>query len=252
VPLRLAQDYVAEQNESLREALAVSKGIAERRDFPLATRLHLTHDVSKGIVNAAEVHLGVRLILLGWHGAVTHSRVRWNVDQQVIQSNPGATAVFLNRGLTHAPRKILVPMGGGPHARLGLRLAYQLLPDDGELVAFRVATMAEASAEALEGIADAIRIQIEEEMGIATDGRIAIKAVPGGAGEANIVIEAIAQEAAQGYDLVVIGASDEWRWNNWLFGSIPDQVADQAPCSVLLVRAAQDLGHQLYVPVEEA
>jgi nucleotide-binding universal stress UspA family protein len=38
------------------------------------------------------------------------------------------------------------------------------------------------------------------------------------------------------YDLIIIGASHEWRIRNFLFGSIPDIVADHAQCSVLMVR----------------
>jgi nucleotide-binding universal stress UspA family protein len=38
------------------------------------------------------------------------------------------------------------------------------------------------------------------------------------------------------YDMVIIGASEEWRIRNVLFGSIPDLVADYANCSVLMVR----------------
>lgn len=38
------------------------------------------------------------------------------------------------------------------------------------------------------------------------------------------------------HDLVIIGASREWKIRNVLFGTIPDVVADRAPCSVLMVR----------------
>jgi nucleotide-binding universal stress UspA family protein len=49
--------------------------------------------------------------------------------------------------------------------------------------------------------------------------------------------EPSAQVAGQAsYDLIAIGASEEWFLKNLLFGSIPDQVADGAPCSVLMVR----------------
>jgi nucleotide-binding universal stress UspA family protein len=39
-----------------------------------------------------------------------------------------------------------------------------------------------------------------------------------------------------GYDLIAIGAPEEWFLKTLLFGSIPDQVADGVPCSVLMVR----------------
>jgi nucleotide-binding universal stress UspA family protein len=51
------------------------------------------------------------------------------------------------------------------------------------------------------------------------------------------VLAASAQIAGQAAcDLIVIGASEEWFLRDMLFGSIPDVVAERAPCSVLLVR----------------
>ncbi|UCC65111.1 MAG: universal stress protein [Anaerolineae bacterium] len=36
--------------------------------------------------------------------------------------------------------------------------------------------------------------------------------------------------------MIVLGASEEWFLRDLLSGSIPDVVAERAPCSVLLVR----------------
>ena len=44
-------------------------------------------------------------------------------------------------------------------------------------------------------------------------------------------------EASKDYDLIVMGASNEWTLRQRLFGSIPDQVANQAAVSVLMVRS---------------
>jgi len=46
----------------------------------------------------------------------------------------------------------------------------------------------------------------------------------------------LAEATRQPYDLVVIGASEEWASSARLFGSVDDQIVDQVPCSVLLVR----------------
>ncbi|MBE9170608.1 hypothetical protein IQ238_24860 [Pleurocapsales cyanobacterium LEGE 06147] len=51
-------------------------------------------------------------------------------------------------------------------------------------------------------------------------------------------------EAKQGYDLAILGASERWFLHQWLFGALSgaaapakrDRVAEEAPCSVLLVR----------------
>ncbi len=43
-------------------------------------------------------------------------------------------------------------------------------------------------------------------------------------------------EVREEYDLLVIGASNEWAVKSLLVGAVPDAVADRAPCSVLMVR----------------
>jgi nucleotide-binding universal stress UspA family protein len=52
----------------------------------------------------------------------------------------------------------------------------------------------------------------------------------------SIVETILAESARAAYDLIAIGASEEWFLRNLLFGSVPDRVADGAPCSVLMVR----------------
>lgn len=52
----------------------------------------------------------------------------------------------------------------------------------------------------------------------------------------SLIADGILDKAGRGHDLVVIGASEAWFLRAWLFGSIPDAVAERAPCSVLLVK----------------
>ena len=55
--------------------------------------------------------------------------------------------------------------------------------------------------------------------------------------QAGSVPEGVLLESARrAYDLIVIGASEEWILDTRLFGWVDDQVADRAPCSVLLCR----------------
>ena len=44
-------------------------------------------------------------------------------------------------------------------------------------------------------------------------------------------------KASHDYDLIIIGASNEWRLRQRLFGSLPDKVANNASASVLMVRS---------------
>ncbi len=57
------------------------------------------------------------------------------------------------------------------------------------------------------------------------------------------VVEGILEEAQSGeYDLLVIGASNEWAVKSLLVGAVPDAIADRAPCSVLMVRRYEPSG----------
>jgi nucleotide-binding universal stress UspA family protein len=57
------------------------------------------------------------------------------------------------------------------------------------------------------------------------------------------VVEGILAEARKGgYDLLVIGASNEWAVKSLLVGAVPDAIADRAPCSVLMVRRYEPTG----------
>ena len=227
MPLSIAQDYL-EQQEGHRDILRLAAKCGIEAGVKVETLLRAAHGIASGIVGVAASRLETRLILLGWHGPLTLSRIRTSADKQVVQTAPCDVAVFLNKGLTEM-RRILVLAGGGPHARLGLRLAYDLMAgEDAELIVLRVAQAAEEVDMAAEE--EALRRLIRSELSEA-DGRVKPSVV-----RSHSVVNGILKEAQKGYDLVVVGASEEWFLRNWLLGAIPDVVAERAPCSVLLVR----------------
>jgi len=233
VPLSLslpaAQEYLvrepAEHGDILRRA-AKHGAVAGVRAQML---LRATRGVASGIVEVARGRPNTHLLLLGWHGPLTLGRIRTSIDKEVVRTAPCDVAVLLDRDLKDA-RRVLVPAGGGPHARLGLRLAYDLAAGDaaGSVVVLRVLGQAKDVDMAAEEAA--VQKLIRDELGEA-NGRVSTRVV-----QSPSVVEGILSEASQGYDLVLIGASEEWFLHNWLSGAIPDLVAERAPCSVLQVR----------------
>jgi nucleotide-binding universal stress UspA family protein len=161
-----------------------------------------------------------------------------------IYGSPGKTilqearchvAVLRERNL-NGVRRVLVPAGGGPHARLGLRLAAQIArSDDAELTVLRIARPSEElNREAEERACD----HLADEVLGSCDARVQTKVVVHTA-----IVQGILEEARRGeYDLLVIGASNEWGIKSLLVGAVPDAVADQAPCSVLMVRRYEPTG----------
>jgi nucleotide-binding universal stress UspA family protein len=129
-----------------------------------------------------------------------------------------------------------VPIGGGPHARLGLHLASQIARGDGAtLTVLRILRPREDLD--IETEIRGLRHVIADILGeTAPSARARIRIHEG-------VVEGILQEAQEGeYDLLVIGASEEWMLKNLLVGAVPDAVANRAPCSVLMVRRYEPAG----------
>jgi amino acid transporter/nucleotide-binding universal stress UspA family protein len=227
VPLADAQEHLDRQNAASQDILRR----AAKHGAAAGIRIHMFHKAARGIASGiaavAESRPDTRLILLGWRGPLAMDRVRTSVDKEVVRMASCDVGVFLNRGLNEV-RRILIPAGGGPHARLGLRLAYDLAKgEDAQLVVLRIVCRKYADLAAEQAAAEKL---IRDELGN-VDGRVSARVV-----QSTVVVEPILSEASQGYDLVVIGASEEWFLRNWLFGAIPDEVAEHAACSVLLIK----------------
>jgi CIC family chloride channel protein len=226
LPAAQRQAKLARRFRDLRQR-AVRHG--EDAGAEIETVLQVAHDAASGILEAAEDRSGVRLLLLGWPGPAQRGHVGTDISDTVLGQATCDVGVFLNRGLSSVQR-ILVAVGGGPHARLGLRLAADLLKDgEGELVALRVAVGKSADVEAEQRV---IKKVIRSELGNRSKEPRGLSRVS----RVDSVVGGILEEAAQGYDLLIVGVSEEGLLRNWLLGSIPDEVAERVPCSMLLVR----------------
>jgi nucleotide-binding universal stress UspA family protein len=146
--------------------------------------------------------------------------------------------VLKDNGLNEIKR-ILVPTAGGPHATLGLRVARDLAADCGATVTAMTvqvgrgysAATSEFDHESLhffQDLAEEYSREALRDAGVTAE----ISAVID-----NDVSQAIVKASAD-YDLVVIGASNEWRLRQWLFGSLPDKVTNRSSASVLMVRSS--------------
>ncbi len=228
VPLKGARDYLDTIETDRRQLLRDVARWGQETGVAVQPLLRPAYNVASGICEIAKNRPETRMILLGWRGPFSLRRIRTSIDKEVIRSAPVDTAVFLDRH-TAQLRRILVPVGGGPHARLGLRLAHELAESQGaEVVAARIVLQSETLDMAAEEAALNSIIRNEWD---STGNGVSARVVP-----SHSVVAGIVDEAAQGYDLLIIGASEEWFLRNWLFGSIPDVVAEQVSCSVLLVR----------------
>lgn len=217
-----------EQTDAALGALpAVSDGLARPvADTTAESVVVLTHDIATGLVDQT-LRLGADLMVLGWHGGFSLGRIADSPVRRVVADLPADFAVLRDRDLGEV-RRILVPWGGGRHARLGLEVALRMAgPSGAEIDLLRAVREDVDVAREEQEVRDEIQALVA---GSSVDLRVLVE-------HSDDVVRTITEVADGGdYDLLVIGASGESGLRTVLFGTIPDIVADRAPCSVLLVR----------------
>jgi nucleotide-binding universal stress UspA family protein len=122
---------------------------------------------------------------------------------------------------------VLVPYTGTIHDRGALELARRLASNRNlEITILHVVRPERAADDARLGLSD--HPNVLDEQGVR------LKIV-----ESTDFQEAAVQEARQGYDLVVIGASEEWGLQPTLFARRHEELARSCPASLLIVRRAE-------------
>jgi amino acid transporter len=234
-PLNLAQELLNREESWHKRLLKRVADYLYQQDVPVRTLLRATRSISAGILSVAEERGGVRLILMGWRGQLSTHRIAGSVVKEVIRGAKCNVAVLRDRGVDNI-RRVLVPMGGGPHARLALRLAWDIAKGEvAQLTALRFVPEERRVDMGVE--MDALCQAVEDVVGEATDA-VTIRLM-----RSDSLVDGILDEVkSNSYDLIVIGASEEWFLKDMLFGSITDQIAEEAPCSVLMVRRYEPSG----------
>ena len=148
----------------------------------------------------------------------------------VLQKAQANVAVLVDRGLKGVQR-ILIPVGGGPHSRLAIRLGYEIAEQEDARITALYCFSEARQAEELEDRMLLLREIIEDELG-SVPSRITTRLAHADSVSGGILEETVRRQ----YDLIVIGASEEWLSRTRLFGSIDDHIAEETASSILLVR----------------
>jgi Kef-type K+ transport system membrane component KefB/nucleotide-binding universal stress UspA family protein len=184
-------------------------------------------DPASDICNVAEVKRA-NLVLLGWHNPVLSRSVLGGTVRQVLERTPADIGVLIDRGLSQV-RKVLVPFQGTEHDKAALALARRLLDAGVAITVLHVVAPGRPRDEAPLGANAAVE-QAFLEPG-SKGPAVRVKTVEGSA-----PVQAALEEAARGYDLVVVGVGHEWGLERRLFGVFSERLIQQCPTSLLVVR----------------
>jgi amino acid transporter/nucleotide-binding universal stress UspA family protein len=233
-PLNIARRRFAERPslERTLASLTVQTGDGQPLDGlrPLSQTeikpvVDVAHDVFGSLI-AETRSRGADLLLMGWQGGFNVSHIYNSPVQRVIVHAPADVAVLKNRGLETID-SMLIPWGGGPHAQLGLEFAVRIGEATGATI--NLLRIVEPNVD-LESEQETFRAEAKARL--AGYDRVQYHVQPG----TNVTEAITAFIDCEEHNLIIIGASHEWRIRNVLFGSVPDIVADYAQCSVLMVR----------------
>lgn len=225
-PLHVGRKLYMEKEKEQETILKKVAKRAETTDVPVKTSHLISHDISKAIVDAAKTR-HCNLILMGWKGKVKSSRVIGSIVGEVMGKSTVNVAVLKSRGIKDLKR-VLLPYRGGPHGRACLELVRDLMrASDTQLTVIKVLPKGGVKRET-EALQEVLKQDTEE-----FQDRIKIRVFKG-----KDIVGKIAEES-KGYDLVMVGASSEWKLKRSLFGSIPDGTANKAHCSVLMVKGVE-------------
>jgi nucleotide-binding universal stress UspA family protein len=232
---RLQYEKLRKEKESL---LDLASRHASEQGIKARSSAIVAHNVSSAILSVADTE-NPELVIMGWRGEDRMPRIQRNTVSGVLKLAKGNVLVLKDRGLQRL-NKILVPVSGGPHAHLGLKIAQELARQ------WR-ATITALNVQRGKGVSDSCsefdRQSVELFQSEALD---FVKKTLDSAGvdaEPCIILDTDIVNAivrvAREHDIIVMGASNEWFLRRRLFGSIPDQIANQASVSVLMVRSEE-------------
>jgi amino acid transporter/nucleotide-binding universal stress UspA family protein len=207
--------------------------MAYRLNVPFSTHVRLAQTVWDGIRDEIEALGDVRLLLMGWPGPLDPASLSVHPVTRALQEGHTDVGVLLDRGGGEWKR-ILVPYGGGVHAKLALRTAIDLASStQGEVVVLRcLCDVAADVHDELLMVCESFDSELAEIPDFVSVKVIVAPSVPQG----------VLQEVqAHRYDLVVMGAAVAASLHTNLFGSMTESIAQQIPYSVLLVRRYEPL-----------
>lgn len=186
----------------------------------------VARSVSRGIIDTA-VEEECDLILFGWEGySERKGPIMGHILDPVIENAPCDVVVLKGDALGKMDT-ILVPTSGGPHAPIAAEIALKLARLYGAKVTLLYICREGATAEDRQHGAEMIT---QTAKGLQTDDLVTPKVITAAG-----VVSGILEEA-KGYDLMLLGASEESLFDRFLFGTIPERIALNSPVPVMIAK----------------
>jgi amino acid transporter len=201
---------------------------AKEYDVPVHTIIRLGRSVA-GAVRMTALENASDLIVLGWPGYTNTSGKLFGSVIDPIVDNPPTDVVVTRYRRWRPVKRILVPVTGGSNSRRAAKLAASMAraahPEEIGLTVLHVMPAGAnqrgrvVGQRALDDSLDGVEYSPIQAKLVASDDRA----------------QAILDES-DGYDLIVIGASEEPLFRNFLVGTLAERIARRASVTVMMVK----------------
>ncbi len=225
-----------------RPVLEEAIEIGQELNVPIRTQLRLGRKLSSSIISAA-YQRKANLILVKWTGIANTPGSSFGRTIDILSSNPPCdmAIVRLVRGAI-LPKRIIVPVAGGANSMRAIEIALT----QSQFVETQTGTPAEIVLLHLvrnghtEAEIEQKRTSLIEDLSL---GSLPIDVRVVRSKKEDLAEEIL--EHSEGFDEIVIGASEERPLEQRLFGSVPQRIAENTQVNVIMVKRHIPLKHGL-------
>ncbi|ELZ19670.1 UspA domain-containing protein [Halosimplex carlsbadense 2-9-1] len=226
-----------EQTDEKREVLDQAMDLAEERDVPVSGTIRIGHNAADAILNTITQH-DSDAVIVGWKGRRSKRRdvvLGTNVDRVVQEADCDVFVEKIGMDADGVVDSILVPVAGGPHAELAIETAGAIARHTGATIHAIYVIDPDPSAETR---------QRDDSMLADRTATLEDATVETTLLESADVVGALVEESAD-HDLTIIGATREGVIQKFVFGTIPETVAERAPTTVIMTKRELDVKTRL-------
>ncbi len=213
--------------------------IGQEYDVPVRTQIRLGRHIGRSILEAARSR-DADLIMLGWPGSTDSPERAFGSVIDLISASPPCDIAMVRLQRGGLPKRFLVPVSNGENTQLALDIALaqaDYATSQGEEVEVVALHLVSSGSDPKD---------IEETQRRLIDGLtlgdlpVELRVMP-----SDDIVEDILNYS-EGFDEIVIGASEERLLEQQLFGSIPQQIAEEALTNVIVVKRYNPIKHGLF------
>lgn len=225
-PLDQGRQFIDDERETLTEAMQ----IAENADVPVSGTIRIGHSVSKAILNTIDQY-ECETVLMGWKGRRKSQRrdivLGSNVDTVAQEADCDVLIKRIGPDADDSADSILLPTAGGPHAEYAAEIASSLATANGGHI--DIIHVIDPTADESERN-DAAELLEETAANIDTTTAVETQLIEG-----SNVVETVV-DYSEGYDVTLVGATREGLFQQFVFGSVPEQIGWNAKNTVIMAK----------------